>query len=138
VEFLSSPAAYPGLVGPVDVEETHMSWVFLHRRARLQAQEAGALSLPRFHHARGPGSQLPREVRLNLRRLAPEVYLGVVALNVGADGALALGGDGEIVDWLVRMRRLPAERMLDRAIASGTMSAAKAFERRGSSAVRIL
>jgi aminoglycoside phosphotransferase family enzyme len=61
------------------------------------------------------------EVRLN-RRLAPEVYLGVVPLTRNPDGGLRLGGFGEPVDWLVKMHRLPPERMLDRAIAQGTLT----------------
>jgi hypothetical protein len=42
-----------------------------------------------------------------------------------ADGRLRLRGDGTVVDWLVRMRRLPATLMLDRAIASTTASPAR-------------
>ena len=54
-------------------------------------------------------------MRLN-RRLAPEVYLGVLPLVRNGTGCLQLGGAGEPVDWLVQMRRLPAERMLDRLL----------------------
>lgn len=43
-----------------------------------------------------------REVALN-RRLAPEVYLGTAQL---------VGDDGEVLDHLVRMRRLPVHRRL--------------------------
>jgi aminoglycoside phosphotransferase family enzyme len=55
-------------------------------------------------------------------RLAPGVYLGVMALQ-WRGGRFALipdpapPADACTVDWLVRMRRLPAPRMLDRAIA---------------------
>ena len=55
------------------------------------------------------------EIRLN-RRLAPEVYLGIVALTRGPDGALKLGGSGTPVDWLVKMVRLDAGSMLDRRL----------------------
>src|SRR4030067_625773 len=55
------------------------------------------------------------EVRLN-RRFAPDVYLGTVPLAVDAHGNLHLGGAGEVIEWLVKMRRLPAERMLDNMI----------------------
>src|SRR5262249_23246412 len=55
------------------------------------------------------------EVRLN-RRLASEVYLGIVPLTLGRRG-LALAGEGTVVDWLVQMIRLPADRMLDRCLA---------------------
>jgi len=61
------------------------------------------------------------ELRLN-RRLAPDVYLGLSMITREADGALALDGGGEVVDWLVRMRRLPAGRTLDRLIADGTLT----------------
>ncbi len=62
------------------------------------------------------------EVRLN-RRLAPDVYLGVVALVLGPDG-LQLDGPGPPVDWLVRMRRLPREHTLEHALRTGTAQAA--------------
>ena len=55
------------------------------------------------------------ELRLN-RRLAGDVYLATVPLAVDCTGKLQLGGTGSPVDWLVQMRRLPAQRMLDVAI----------------------
>lgn len=60
------------------------------------------------------------EVRLN-RRLAGSVYLGVVPLTVDARGNMHLGENGTPVDWLVKMRRLPADRMLDNAIQQQTL-----------------
>jgi aminoglycoside phosphotransferase family enzyme len=51
------------------------------------------------------------ELRLN-RRLARHTYLDVVPLTREADGRFRLDGDGRPVEWLVRMRRLPLERML--------------------------
>jgi aminoglycoside phosphotransferase family enzyme len=60
------------------------------------------------------------EVRLN-RRLAANVYYGVVPLTVDPQSTLQLAGNGETIDWLVKMRRLPAARMLDYAIARGTV-----------------
>ena len=52
-----------------------------------------------------------------------DVYIGVVPLCRRGSGELSLDGDGEPVEWLEKMRRLPADRMLDRAIAAGTVSA---------------
>jgi aminoglycoside phosphotransferase family enzyme len=55
------------------------------------------------------------ELRLN-HRLAPDVYLTVDALTMKSDGSLEFNGHGKTVDWLVKMRRLPADRMLDSLI----------------------
>jgi uncharacterized protein len=120
VRFLASLEAYPGSTGPVSVEETHMSWVFLVDERVYKLKKPVRYPFLDFTTLEARKANCREEVRLN-RRLAPEVYLGVVALNIGANGRLAIGGDGEVVDWLVKMRRLPAERMLDRAIAEGTV-----------------
>jgi aminoglycoside phosphotransferase family enzyme len=111
----------------VEAIETHRSWVFLTElhayklKKPVSARGADYSSLgARRHHCE-------EEVRLN-RRLASDVYLGVVPL-VRAAGELQLVADrpldappeGEVVDWLVLMRRVPRERMLDWQIAQGTL-----------------
>ena len=57
-------------------------------------------------------------MRLN-RRLAHDVYVGVVPLTLEGGCDLAIAGAGVVVDWLVEMVRLPAERMLDHRLARG-------------------
>jgi aminoglycoside phosphotransferase family enzyme len=61
------------------------------------------------------------ELRLN-RRLASSVYLEVVPLVAAPDGRFLLGGEGEAVDWLVKMRRLPRRLMLDGAIGDASVT----------------
>jgi aminoglycoside phosphotransferase family enzyme/predicted kinase len=59
------------------------------------------------------------EWRLN-RRFAPETYLGVRAVVRRGDDVAVVDDptpSDEVVDWLVEMRRLPAEGMLDRILA---------------------
>src|SRR5262249_3751476 len=63
------------------------------------------------------------ECRLNGRLAAP-VYLGVRPITREADGRLALDGTGPAVDHVVWMRRLPADRMLDRLVEDGAADAA--------------
>ena len=97
-----------------------MSWVFLVDEQVYKLKKPVRYPFLDFRTIEAREANCRKEVRLN-RRLAPDVYLGIVALNIGADGKFAIDGDGEIVDWLVRMRRLPAERMLDRSISEGTV-----------------
>ncbi|ABI57078.1 conserved hypothetical protein [Alkalilimnicola ehrlichii MLHE-1] len=120
VAFLADSDAYPDVQGRVTVRETHMSWVFLAGDRVYKLKKP--LRYPRRDGRFLWGREFlcREEVRLN-RRLAPDVYLGVSALTVTADGRLALQGGGRTVDWLVVMRRLPAERMLDNAIAAGAV-----------------
>ena len=67
-----------------------------------------------------------QELLLN-RRLAPSVYLDVVALTRDALGLIHLNGPGDVIDYLVKMVRLPAEQSLDRRIAQRPLSRADLY-----------
>ncbi len=120
--FLRQGASYPESPYRVEALETHMAWVF------LTTDHAYKLKKPVCYDGIDCRSVAARrhfceeEDRLN-RRLAPDVYLGVVPLTLNGDGYLEVGGDGEVVDWLVRMRRLPANFMLDHVLRHGRASA---------------
>lgn len=120
VAFLSLPAAYPNATMRVEVVETHMSWVFLTELFAHKLKKPVRYEFLDFRSLEARRRNCQEEVRLN-RRLAPKVYIGAVPLVVDVERELQLDGKGEIVDWLVRMRRLPSERMLDRAILQDTV-----------------
>ncbi len=122
VAFLRRPEAYPEASERVETIETHMSWVFLTERFAYKLKKPVRYDFLDFRTLAARHHNCEEEVRLN-RRLAPEIYIGTVPLTLGRDGGLDLGGFGEPVDWLVKMHRLPARRMLDRAIARGEVSA---------------
>ncbi|MGB3777731.1 MAG: hypothetical protein WA960_05190 [Tunicatimonas sp.] len=115
VYFLSQSTPYPKPTKQVVTKETHMSWVFLTDRhvyklkkpVKYDFLDYSTLSARRFY--------CKEEVRLN-RRLAEPVYLGTVPLTVNGSAWLQLGGKGTVIDWLVKMQRLPNENMLDEAI----------------------
>ncbi|MGE5088080.1 MAG: AAA family ATPase [Candidatus Levyibacteriota bacterium] len=115
--FLSQPQSYPEPTTRVERVQTHLSWVFLtdHHAYKLKKPVRGDFVDLRSIANRRRNCRA--EVRLN-RRLSPDVYLGAIPLTRDATGRLAIGGDGEVVDWLVRMHRLPHDRMLDRIIAA--------------------
>ena len=115
VSFLRQSETYGISAGPVEVIETHMSWVFLTDKYAHKLKKPVRYDYLDFRGLEARRHSCEEEVRLN-RRLAPKVYIGVVALVADASGRLHLDGEGTPVDWLVRMHRLPAERMLDYAI----------------------
>lgn len=124
VAFLSSARAYPGFEGEVDVRETHMAWVFLAGERVYKLKKPVEYKHRDCHFLRDREVLCHEEVRLN-RRLAPEVYLGVAALRFDPSGRLVLDGKGEVVDWLVVMKRLPEHLMLDVALSRGNVTGAR-------------
>jgi aminoglycoside phosphotransferase family enzyme len=122
VRFLAEAQNYPEATGRVDIIETHMSWVFLTDRHAWKLKKPVRQSYLDFTTEAARRRNCVEELRLN-RRLTKDVYLEVVPLTVDTDGRLRLGTDGAAVDWLVKMRRLPADRMLDRLIRAGSARA---------------
>ncbi len=108
---------------PVEVVQTHVSVVFLvgedvyKLKKPLDLDFLDYSTLERRHHF------CELEVQLN-RRLAPEVYLGVVEIRRGADGVLRVGETGELVEYAVHMRRLPDEATLGSRLARGEVDRA--------------
>lgn len=104
----------------VEVIQTHISVVFLVGRAVFKIKKP--LHLPfvdystlalRLHFCRA-------EVDLN-RRLASDVYRGVVPITCDTQGQIELGGDGKIIDYAVEMRRLDEERTLGAGLGRGDL-----------------
>ncbi len=124
VAFLRRPDSYPAGVSLVEAIETHMAWVFLAGERAYKLKKPVRYPFLDFSTLDARRHLCLEEVRLN-RRLSPHVYLGTMSLTADDDRNLHLGGDGEPVEWLVVMRRLPRERMLDAALAAGRSSDAR-------------
>lgn len=122
VAALSQPACYPHHPDQVEMIQTHISVVFLAGAEVYKLKKPVRFSFLDY-------STLPlrqyfchEEVRLN-HRLAPTVYLGVVpVLRIGNEYRIREAvnmKEATVVEYLVRMRRLPPERTLDSLIAAG-------------------
>lgn len=121
--FLRQPRSYPDPTVRVEAVETHLSWVFLTDHHAYKLKKPVCYGAPDFRTMQARHFYCEEEIRLN-RRLAPDVYLGIVALAIDSTGHLQLQDDGTVTDWLVKMRRLPAQQMLDYAIKTGSATAA--------------
>ena len=124
VQFLRQSSAYGEGAMHVAVIETHFSWVFLTPSRAYKLKKPVRQASMDYRSLKGRERGCRTEVRLN-RRLAPDVYLGVVPLGRRADGQLVLGRAPTVVDWLVAMRRLPSNRMLDAVMLRGALGAAE-------------
>lgn len=115
VAKLKQIATYPDNPSSVDVVETHMSWVFLTDRYAYKLKKPVRYDFLDYSTLQARRDNCDNELRLN-RRLAPDVYLAVAPLALDSAGELVLEQQGDVVEWLVKMRRLPAQRMLDQLI----------------------
>ena len=118
--FLSDPASYPGEHGPVERIETHMAYVFLTATFAWKLKKPVRYAFLDFSTEPLRHAVCEAEVRLN-RRLAPDTYIGAVPVVRDAAGRLHIsdGATSPAIDWLVKMKRLPRDRMLDHVIRSG-------------------
>ncbi|MCI4679168.1 hypothetical protein K9U39_05845 [Rhodoblastus acidophilus] len=121
LRFLSDPSSYGVAGAKVEVVETHMSFVFLVGDRVYKFKKPIETPVLNFTTLDARKTNCLAEVALN-RRLAPDVYFGVKALTLSPGGSLSLGAEGQVVEWLVVMRRLPEELMLDRLLASGPLA----------------
>lgn len=100
--------------------ETHMSWVFLTDDYVYKLKKPIAFRHLKLDTIEARHASAQREVELN-QRLAPGLYLGIIPLLQDKQGHFYLehfSEKGEIVDWLVKMHRIPHKLILDNMIAN--------------------
>lgn len=117
LESLLDPAAYEEITSNVRLVQTHVSFLFItdsHVYKIKKEVDFGFLNFMSLDRRR---FYCEEEVRLN-RRLCPDLYLGVVEVRE-SDGRLSFRAAGRVVEYAVRMRRLPEERMLHRVLEQG-------------------
>lgn len=115
VAFLSQTNSYASAPSRVERVETHMAYVFLTDQHAWKLKKPVKTPFLDFSTIEKRRHDCEEEVRLN-RRLAGDIYLGVVPLTRDEEGSLRLDGNGLAVDWLVQMRRLPRERSMESLI----------------------
>src|SRR5579872_2823633 len=113
IEALSDPAAYPHAVQGIEVKQTHISVVFLAGQFVYKLKKPVNLGFLDFSTLEKRKHFCEEEVRLN-RRLAPNIYRGVVPITQTSTG-VQIEGEGPAIEWAVKMERLPdGTSMLDR------------------------
>ncbi len=121
IERLSEPSTYPGPVETVEVHQTHISVVFLAGSFAYKVKKPVDLGFIDYGTLERRRHFCQEEVRLN-RRLASEVYLGVVPVTREGD-SIRMEGTGEVVEWAVKMKRLPDEATLRAHLERGSLGA---------------
>jgi aminoglycoside phosphotransferase family enzyme/predicted kinase len=111
---------------PLTLLETHISYVFLTGTFAYKVKKAIELGFLDFRSLSSRHFFCQEELRLN-RRSAPQLYLDVVPITGELD-APAIGGEGPILDYAVKMREFPQQALASQALARGELSPAQIDE----------
>lgn len=124
-DALATPLAGDGVAPPATAPrlvQTHISSVLLAGDFAYKLRKPLRLPFLDFSSAALRRHDCEEELRLN-RRTAPALYLDVLPVTGSAD-APEVGGHGEPIDWLLRMRRFDETQQLDRLADAGRLDAA--------------
>jgi hypothetical protein len=114
IRSLQEPGTFEQGVSDVQTLQTHMSWVLLAGPHAYKIKKPVDFGFADFSTLSRRRHFCDEELRVN-RRLAPELYLGVVPI-CGTPEAPGLGGPGDPIEYAVKMKRFPQEALLHRVL----------------------
>ncbi len=121
IHALLDPRAYPEPPKQgIELVQTQMSFVLLAGDYAYKVKKPVNLGFLDYTTRDKRHYYCQQEVTLN-RRLCPEAYLGVVPITRDRNH-IQIEGKGEAVEYAVKMRRLPAEAMLDSLLVNNRVS----------------
>jgi uncharacterized protein len=119
ISALMDPAAYPDPTQEVALIQTHISWVLLTDGFAYKVKKPVDLGFLNFTTLRRRHHYLNEELVLN-RRLCPKIYLAVLPIAM-TGGRVQVGGPGQPIEYILKMVRMPQERMMDEVADRGEL-----------------
>jgi aminoglycoside phosphotransferase family enzyme len=113
VDALMKPDAYDEDAGSIELVQTHISFVFLTNNFAYKVKKAVNMGFLDFTTLEKRRFYCERELELN-RRLCKDMYMEVVPIN--RSSTIKIKGEGETVEYAVKMKRIPQEKMLSRLL----------------------
>lgn len=123
IKALLNPRCYREPVSTVEVLETHISWVLLAGEHAYKIKKPVNLGFLDFSTLDKRRHACQEELHLN-RRLAPELYLDVLAI-LGTEQEPRFGDQDSpgAIEYAVRMRRFAQDARLDHQLEAGLLTA---------------
>ena len=113
VEALMKPEAYDEETSEIELIQTHISFIFLTRDFVYKVKKAVNFGFLDFTTIEKRRFFCEKELELN-RRLCEDMYLEVVPINIS--NVIKIKGEGETVEYAVKMRRMPQEEMMNKLL----------------------
>ncbi len=120
LKALQNPDLYDHPVSGFTVIETHISWVLLTGDFVYKIKKPVNFGFLDYSSLEQREHFCHEEVRLN-RRLAPDLYLGVVAVH-GTETAPSLNSDGPVIEYMVKTRQFKQEDLLGNLQRAGALT----------------
>ena len=123
VQAMRRPEFYPHRAEGVEFIQTHISYVFIVGDFVYKVKKPLDFGFLDFTSLEKRKYYCHEELRLN-RRLAPHTYLDVVEICEDAEGHVALETGIRVIEYAVKMKTLPKEKMLKELLSQGKASPA--------------
>jgi len=115
-----TPDSFPFPVKDLRVVQTHISHVFITDSYVYKIKKPVNFGFLDFTTLEKRKYFCEREVQLN-KRLCPDLYLGVVPVNKEGE-KFRFEGKGEVVEYAVKMRRLPEKGIMTELLKKGEVT----------------
>jgi aminoglycoside phosphotransferase family enzyme len=127
VRALLSSQAYPHRPQKIELVQTQMSFIFLTGEYVYKIKKPVNLGYLDYTTLEKRHFFCHQELELN-RRLCPDAYLAVVPITMSLRGAkrrsnlLRIEGRGKAIEYAVKMKQLPQDRMMDVLLPRGQVT----------------
>lgn len=122
IKAMQSPDFYDHDVSEISLIQTHISWVFLTGDYAYKVKKPMDFGFLNFTELSQRKHFCEEEIRLN-KRLADQVYLQTVRIT-GTEDQPQLNGNGDIIEYAVKMKQFDQSKLVDRLLADGQLTAA--------------
>ena len=119
---LRNAGSYEGMkVTSVETIETHISYVYLVGDYAFKVKKPIKTSF--LDYSTLPLRKEACEAELELdQRYARDLYIGVEPIVIRQDGRIQVGGEGDVVEYAVKMHRFPQDALLKTQVQNGQIS----------------
>ena len=119
-QALLNPEAYPHKPQKIELVQTQMSFIFLAGEYVYKIKKPVNLGYLDYTTLEKRHFFCHQELKLN-KRLCPGAYLAVVPI-VEEKGGLCIEGQGKAIEYAVKMKQLPQDRMMDVLLPRGQVT----------------
>ncbi len=118
VEALKKPETYNKSPKKIEIKQTHISYVFLTNDYVYKVKKAVNFGFLDFSTLEKRHNFCEKELVLN-QRLCGDMYLEVVPINQSISGKIRINGEGKTVEYAVKMKKIPEEKIMTRLLEEG-------------------